>query len=866
MGWFRRLRNTARLGRTTRDLDRELAFHVSERIDELRAAGMGAAEAQRVAQQQFGNYTSQMERTRDMDIHGGLEAALRNLRLAGRTIAKAPGFGATVVITLALGIGANAAVWAAIDAVLLRPLPFPDAGRLVNVGQMQPKIPTPLMAPIRLEEWNRQNDTFQAISGSYTQDESETSGELPERLTRAFVAPRFLQVWGISPLIGRDFNEAELKFGGPNVILISDRFWRRRFGGDPNVVGKKVRIGRTSHSIVGVLPAAFRFPNRNVDLWSPSPPDAPYAQGRENTWYYAVGRLRPNVTIAQANANLAMVQAGLAERFPKSDGSIRAVVTPLKESAIAGVSRSLWMLFGSVSLLLLIACTNIAALLLSRAAGRRHEISVRYSLGASRASVAAQLLTEVLVLALVGGGLGILVANAASAVFRSLAKDLPRVEEIGLDWRVVGYTLVCAVGAGLLCGIVPAIRGTRRDLAESMAKAGRSQVAGGSPIQFVLVGVQVSLAVTLLTGAGLLLRSFQELGRISPGFDAERVLTFHISTSWGETTDRKASAERQNRVLDALRTIPGVESAAISIALPGVPGAYPIEMSTPEGRAETEPRMSVEGRAISPDYFALLRIPLIAGELCRPDPQFRHVMVNRSFVNAYWPAGPPIGRRLVQVGGQMSEPVEIRGVVGDARETGLDKPPAPTLYWCGGGWQPGTYFLVRTYGEPAALAETVRRKMRQVEPLRSIYDLSPLTSHISDGYAENRMRTILLTFFAVTAVLLVCVGIYGTFSYLVKLRQREVGLRLALGARRGQILRQFLAQGARVALVGCLGGLLVAAACARLLSGMLYGVAPSDVTTFVLVIGLVLVVSTLASLAPAVRAACVDPMQVLRDE
>jgi putative ABC transport system permease protein len=866
MGWYRRFWNTVRPGRTARDLERELAFHVAERVDELRAAGMSAAEAQRLARAQFGNYTTQVERTRDMDIYGSLESALRNLRLAGRTITKSPAFAAAVVLTLALGIGANSAVWAAIDAVLLRPLPFPKADQLVNVGQMHPKIPTPYMAPVRLEEWNRLNGTFQAISGSYLQDDSETTGELPERLTHAYVAPRFLQVWGIAPLLGRDFTPAELKFGGPNAMLISDRFWRRRFAADPNVIGKTVRIGRTSYPIVGVLPPAFRFPNPNVDLWSPSPQDAPFAQGRELTWYGAVGRLRPGVTPAQANANLATVQAGLAERFPKTDAPIRAVVTPLKDTAVGAVSRSLWMLFGSVSLLLLIACTNIAALFLSRAAGRRHEISVRYSLGASRLSVATQLLTEVLVLAVMGGMLGILVANGASAAFRNLAKDLPRVEEIGLDWRVVIYTLVCAVAAGLLCGIVPAIRGTRRDLAESMARAGRSLVTGSSPVQFVLVGVQVSLAVMLLTGAGLLLRSFQELGRIAPGFDAERVLTFHMSTSWGETADTKAAAERQERVLDALRGIPGVESAAVTVSLPGVPGAYPIEMTTVEGRAETEPPMSAEARAVSPDYFAVLRIPLLAGEMCRVGPQRRDAMVNRSFVNAYWHDASPLGRRLVQVGRQLAAPIEIRGVVGDARETGLDKAPAPAIYWCGGNWQPGSYFLVRTHAEPLALRETVRRKMRDVEPLRSIYDVSPLTSQISDGYAENRMRTILLTFFALVAVSLVSVGIYGTLSYLVRLRQREVGLRLALGARRGQILRQFLAQGARVALVGCAGGVVAAAGCSRLLSGMLYGVAPSDVTTFVLVIGLVLAVSTLASLVPAVRAACVDPMQVLREE
>jgi predicted permease len=557
MGWYRRLWNTARPGRTARDLDRELAFHVTERADELRAAGMSAAEAQRLARAQFGNYTSQVERTRDMDINGLVDGTLRNLRLAGRAMAKSPVFAVTVVVTLALGIGANSAVWAAIDAILLRPLPFPESDQLVNVKQAHPKVPTPVHGARPARGMEPLNNTFQAISGSYVQDDSETSGELPERLTRAFVAPRFLKVWGISPLLrpGLQCRGGKVRWSGsaPDQRPVLAPALRRR----PNVVGKTLRIGRRSYPIIGVLPSAFRFPNRDVDLWSTAPMDAPFAQGRELTWFNAVGRLRPGVTPAQANANLATVQAGIAAQFPKTDGPIRAVVTPLKESTVAAVSRSLWMLFGSVSLLLSIACTNIAALLLSRAAGRRHEISVRYSLGASRGSVAAQLLTEVLLLSTMGGLLGIAVANAASAVFRGLAKDLPRVEEIGLDWRVVSYTLACSIAAGLLCGIVPAIRGTRRDLAESMAKAGRSQVASSSPIQFVLVGVQVSLAVTLLTGAGLLLRSFQELGRIAPGFDPERVLTFHVSTSWGETGDPKTAAERQERVLNALRSIPG---------------------------------------------------------------------------------------------------------------------------------------------------------------------------------------------------------------------------------------------------------------------------------------------------------------------
>jgi predicted permease len=826
---------------------------------------MSEEEAVRNARRLFGNYTTQVERTREMDINGRLESALRNVRLAVRSLGKTPAFTAVVVLTLALGIGANSAVFSAINAVLLRPLPFPNGDRLVKLTQSSSKTRSPFVAPIRLEEWNRLNGTFQAISGTYSQDESELSGELPEKLKRALVAPRFLQVLGVAPALGRDFSPQEEHFGGPDAILISHSLWLRRFGGNPNLAGLTLRIGRSSTPIIGVMPASFRFPERDVDLWSVSTPDAPYAQSRESTWFTAIGRLKPGVTLEQARANLATVQANLGRQFPKTDAALGATIQPLKEVTVGGVRQSLWILFGSVSLLLLIACTNIAALLLSRASGRQHEISVRFSLGASRASVAAQLLTEVLVLALAGATLGLVVAAGAARVFRTLARELPRIEEIGLDGRIVLYTLACAILATLLCGVLPAIRGTRRNLAGSLAQAGRSQVSGRSPIQFVLVGVQVALAVTLLAGAGLLLRSFQELGRVSPGFEPEHVLTFHISSSWGETTDLKAAKQRTERLLDGLRSIPGVAAAATSITIPGVPVNYQIEVNTVEGRAPTEPKMLAESRLVTPSYFATLRIPLLTGDLCRDDQNTASMIVNRSFANEYLRGSAAIGRHLLQPGNAYVPTSEIRGIVGDARENGMDREPAPTVYWCFGAIQPGTFFLVRTHGDPKSMTETIRRKIHEVEPRRSVYDLTPLGDHIADAYAENRLRTILLAFFATTAVLLACVGLYGTLSYLVTLRQREVGLRLALGAMRTQIARQFLAQGLRTSLLGCAAGLAMAEASGRLLSGMLYGVSPSDAPTLAGVVGIVLAVSVLASLLPAIRASRLEPMQVLRE-
>jgi len=866
MAWYQRLRNMLRPARLQSDLERELAFHVKERADQLREAGADEYYADRAARHAFGNFTAQVERTRDVDISTRLESWLRDLRCAVRALRKSPGFTATVMLTLALGIGANSAVFSAVYAVLLRPLPFPRAEQLVTLAQTGPTVNQPYVAPVRLEDWNRLNSTLTGISGYYREDASEVSGPLPERLKWAMVAPRFLAVLGVAPQIGRDFGPAEEHFGGPEAVLISDRLWRRRFAANEDVLGKKLRVGRWSLPIIGVMPASFHFPDRDVDIWSVSAPDAPFAQSREATWFTAVGRLKPGVGIQRAQADLASVQANLGRQFPKTDARVTVAAAPLMEATVGGVRRSLWLLFSAVSLLLLIACTNIAALLVSRTAARQHEISVRFSLGASRAAVAAQLLTEVLVLALAGAALGLAVAAGAAQVFRALAKDLPRVEEIGLNGWILAYSLGCAVAATLVCGLVPAIRGARSGLVGTLAQGGRSQVSRHKPLHFVLVGVQVALAVPLLAGAGLLVRSLQELGRVSPGFDAQNVLAFHVTTSWGETGDPIGSSRRADHILEGLRSIPGVENAATTYWLPGVPAEYEVELKLLEGRSETEPKMLAQSRSVSPAYFATVRTPLLAGEMCRTDSKASTMMVNRSFADRYLGGAAALGHRLSQPGNAYIQPSEIRGIVGDARDTGLDRPPVPTVYWCWGGMQPGTYFIVRSHGRMEGLGETVRRKMKELEPARSVYDLAPLAGQISEAYGENRLRTVLLSFFAVMAIALACVGLYGTLSYLANLRRREVALRLALGAMRGRVVRQFVKQGVGVAALGCAAGLVLAAGFTRLLAGMLFGVTPTDAATLAGVVAAVLAVSVVASLLPALRAAWVEPMRVLREE
>jgi putative ABC transport system permease protein len=850
------------------ELDSEIRFH----IDELTAAKIGTGiapqEARRQALAEFGGSQQTKEQTREVYRVAAIDRTLANLKLALRSIRRNPAFSITVILTLALAIGANSTVFSAIDAILLRPLPFPQGDQLVSVQQFDPKLQSSqaTIAPVRLEEWNRMNSTFQAITGYYLEDDSEISGTLPEKVSLAFVAPRFLQVWGTAPVLGRDFTTEELHSGAPGAMLISDRFWRRRYAANPDALGKKIRLGGDGITIVGVMPASFLFPDRDVDMWSPIPPDSPVAQNRSSTWYVGIGRLKPGVTPAEARADLANAQAQLGKAYPQSDAQLKVGVEPLKETQVGGARKSLWLLFGSVSLLLLIACTNIAALLLARGAQREHEISIRSSLGASRTALVAQLLTEAFVLAVGGAAIGLIVAAEASRVFRMLAAELPRVQEIHLDGRIVIYALACSMFTTLLCALFPAIQGTRSSITSSLARVGPTQVSARHSWQWALVAIQVALSVTLLAGAGLLLRSFRELGRVSPGFDPSHVLTFNISASWGESSDLKGMTQRIDRTMDELRSVPGVEAVATSAALPGVLDKYEMEVKLSGGRTNPGLKIIPDSRFVSSSYFATMKIPLLDGEFCPGGSATPCVVVNRSFANTYLAGSNPPEIQVHSTSPELLKPTEIRGIVGDAREEGLNRDPVPTVYWCMSAPVPDPFYLVRTRIEPMMLAETVRQKIHEIEPARSVFNIVPLEEHLEATFAENRLRTVLLLFFALTAVSLACIGLYGSLAYSVSVRQREIGLRLALGALRGQIVKQVLIRGMAIAALGCALGLALAIAFSRLLAGMLYGVSPSDLPTLMAVSGLVLFVAVISSLVPAFRAARVEPMRVLRDQ
>ena len=797
-----------------------------------------------------------------------------------RTLFKRPAFFLAVVFTLMLGIGANSAIFSVIDAVLLKPLPYPDGDRLMALFESSPrkKFPRSPIAPIRLEEWSRMNHSFTAIAGAYTENVAETSGDLPEMLISARVSPRFFSVLETSPLLGRTFNPDEDLMNGPWAAVLSESLWRRRFGSDPNVVGKQLIIGRTGYPIVGVVPDSVRFPTDHVDFWIPAKLPPIVMRSREARFHNAIGRLKQGVSLQSAQADLAAVQGRLALQYPATDRDWTALVEPLKEQSVAGVRRSLWVLFGAVSLVLLIACANVACLLLAQASRREREIAVRFSLGARRSQVIGELLLESLCLAMPGAVLGLGLSVLAAGAFRRAAALLPRATEIHLDWRIVAFTLALSVLTTALFGLIPAWRATRREVAGVLAHGSRTQIGGRHSIERLLVSSQIALAIVLLVGSGLLIRSLSRLGQVSLGFHPEQVLAFHVSASFSEKNDMQQIVQRLSRTLDTTRTIPGVEATALAISAPGEAEDYQVQFHIAGRGTESEgEKLFADSETVSPDFFRVLGIPLLSGHTCQVsfDPKApQYALVSNSFAQRFFPSQSPAGEHLSQapVGEHLTgafgpAPLEIIGVVGDIRKHGYAKDPQPVIYACDiPRYYPAPTFLAKTTGDPMRLAEAVRLKIRSIDPNRAVYGTTRLSDYLASTLTPRRFQMLLLSSFAATALLLAAIGLYGVTSFLVSQRTREIGLRVALGAQPSQIFAQVLRQGAWMTGLGILAGLLAAAALSKWIASLLFDVAPVDPVTFAAVPSLLALIAALALWSPARRATRVDPMEALRHD
>ena len=800
-------------------------------------------------------------------------ASLRPWLFALRALRRRPAYALTTVLVLALGIGATATLFSMVDTVLLQPLPYPHADRLVLVLEANPAQHqnASLVAPARLVDWNRMNQAFvpgNGIVGEYAESDTDTSGAVPERLAAIRVSPGFFQVMGTQPRLGRVFNAQDDLPSGPSAAVISYGFWTRRFARSSDVLGKQLVLAGVGYTIVGVMPKPFT--SSTVDAWLPAKLPPALMQVRQARFYTGIGRLRPGVTIAQAQADLGRVQAQLGRTYPSTDAGWSAQVSDLKEFQVGKYRSTLWLILGAVMLLLLLAVANIAGLTLAQLQGRAREMAIRSAIGASRGQVVATVMREAALLAavgaLAGGGLAWLGVKALAGLAPG---TLPRMAELQFSLRGWAFTVALSSLAALGFGLGPALAATRTRLAALLASLNAGTPGGRRRLQSGLVIGQLALTVLLLASAGLLLRSYYNLSHVGGGFDTSDTFTFHVSAAWNESRPRIGAM--QARLLARLRALPGVRDAGFTNFLPASNATlqYQITLAGLAGAGQAG-TYSVGERSITRGYLEALRVPLLAGSACPELPNNLNAptqaLVNRRFVDTYLHGESVIGREFRFTQDPANAPANtIVGVVGNVRENNLASAAPPMLYQCiaGGAW-PDPDYVVRTAGSPGAAMAGVRELVRQVSPSRAVFGLERLQTVVDASLEQPRLNARFLSLFAGFALLLAAVGLYSLISLMVAARRREMGVRIALGARPAQIAAHVLASTARLLVWGALAGLALTWAADRLLASVLFGVQPLDLATLAAALAALALISALAAWLPARRAATTDPLLALR--
>lgn len=778
-------------------------------------------------------------------------------------------FTALTVLILALGIGATTTLFSLIDAVLWRPLPYPDPDRLVTVYEANPakNQNTSLLAPARIEDWNRLSQSFEGISGSYVENVTDTSGSEPERLAGRRIAPRFFAVYGTPPLLGRLPTAEEEKFGGPPVGLISHRLWQRRYHGDPGAIGKRLVLSGKGYTIVGVMPEEFASPG--VDLWMPAQVFPGLLQARDARFFSGVARLKPSVTVTQAQDELSRVQAELGREFPKTDKGWSALVRDLKDARVGEHRASLSLMFAAVILLLVIACANAGGLMLGQLHRRERELAICNSLGATRAQLVSVVLREVSILVTAGAIFGFAFSAWGVQAIRSVFLNVPRVDQVRLDWRALLFTITASILATAVFGLAPAVQTLHTDISGRLYQATRTQARGRRWLQRGLVASQFAITLVLLLGTGLLVRSYSKLSRVEPGFDTRGVVTFHVGAEWGE--DRKALGAMQQRLLSEFSRLPGVEAAGMTNFLPatGATLRFEVSLQGATGDADTG-RILVGERTIGAAYLQALHIPIVQGSACPELPtEFKtpvKAVVNRRFVEKYANGRSVVGRH---VGFGQNPNAEIVGVVADAKEDGLDAPAFPYLYMClaAGSW-PDPDYVVRTSGDPRQILTAVRHIVHEVAPNRAVFGVKTLQETLDASLDSPRLSAEVLALFALTALVLAAVGLYSLVMLAVTAQTREIGLRVALGAEPLRIVAGVVMEAATPVFAGLAAGAVLAAVAlqAAPIRSVLFGVSVTDGLTMVGVLSTLALVAVVAALGPARRAAAIDPIQALRED
>lgn len=786
---------------------------------------------------------------------------------AWRSLWRRRTFFAAAVVTLGLGGGVATAVFSLVDTVLVKDLPYPDSDRLVTVYESSPSAreKTSLVAPGRLEDWNRLNRTFVAISGSYSENVTDTSTAEPERLEGRRVAPRFFEVYAMPTLIGRTFTSDEEAFNGPGAAVISEHLWHRRFNRDPSAVGRALVIGGRPYQIVGVVPETFT--NAATDVWIPAQTPPPMLQMREARFMGGIGRIRPGIGLDEAAQDLAAVQEALGREFPRTDAGWSTEIRSLKETRIGASRRGLVLVFGAVALLWIIAVANIAGLTLVQVHHRTRELAIRSALGASRARVMGVVVREGLLIAMLGGTIAAALAAWSISVMPTLLPRTPRINEVALDWRAVAFAATTSAFAGLVFSLVPVMIGTRARIGAVLAGAGRGATGGRHLSQQLLVVAQVALSVLLVGSATLLLRSYYNLSHVATGLDPTNTLTFHVGARWDE--DRGGIGRLQQQLISSLEQLPHVEAAGMASFLPGS-GATLRYQARVDGLAGTnqDGSITVGVRVVSGGYLRAIKVPLVAGSWCpEPTTDFKapqKAMVNRSLVDVHAPTQNLVGRtfRMAQVDGA---PFTIVGVIGNIAEDGRGTTPAPYVYTCAAaGWWPDPAYVVRT-SDPRTLATDLRRIVRELDPNRAIFGLRPLQDVLDASLEAPRLDAALLAVFAAAAVTLAAIGLYSLFMLVVSDRTRELAVRLAVGAAPQQLVVLVMTGAGRLLAGGILVGVALTVAADRVLRGVLVDASPLDPLALGVATSTLLIVSLLAVAGPALRASRIPATEALRE-
>ena len=855
------------------DLERELGSHLELEAQELLEAGLSTEDAHYAARRMLGNRTSIREEVREMWGWVTLEQIAQDTRYAFRGMRKTPGFALTAVLSLALGIGANTAIFTVVHAVLLKPLPFPQPDRLVQIWESQPAKGyfRNVVNPITFLDWRERTHSFEEMAAVSDGTTNLTGLGDPLALAGMRVSPQYFSILGVLPALGRSFSAEEGRPGQDNVAILSFGIWQSRFGGDPSAVGRKIMIDGAPSTIVGVMPRGFTLPKYNPDIWMPLPiVRSKEAEG--GRYLTVVARLKTGVTLQQAREDLHAVAGQIARERPSFNQGWSAEPVPMLEDATENVRLPLLVLLAAVGLVLLIACANVANLLLMRAAGRSREIAVRAALGAGQGRLLRQMLSESLVLALAACAAGLAASYWGVQALLALVprqSQLPRMDAIHMDGPVFLFSLALSLFTAAIFGLVPSLQVSQIEPYQALQQ-GAVRTAANSVLRRALVVAEIALSLILLVGAGLMLRSFHRLVSVNPGFETQHILTMDMFTSPAKYSDDRKRAQYFGHMLNEIRTVAGVREAGSVHFLPlqeRVSGSCFAPAGEPPPNPSTAP--GAEFLVISPGYFQAMGTPLARGRHFDGRDFFgapSAIMVNQAFVKRFFPDRDPIGQKL-NLCWTMQNPAAIVGVIADARQTELETAPKPTIFV--NNFQAPMYFaqlVVRAAGDPARIARAVEGAIHRVDPEQAITHAETMQQVFSDSVAQPRLELVLLAVFGAIAGLLAMIGIYGVVAYSAARRTREIGIRMALGALPNDVRRLILRESLILAALGIGIGLAGALALTRVLRSLLFETTPADPATLASVVGAVLLIVLVATLIPANRAARIHPTVALRYE